>query len=592
MELKGLVHFPFDRRWPGKLGCTPLMIGTIRKHQTWLWAVIVTATIVSFVMFFSPTSRYNNGGGRSSGNFGAIDGERISETEYFNTVREVYLRHFFSTGEWPDRMADKSNFDEQRETYQWLFIIRKLDQYNIHVDTASVAKEADYITRQFTRGQAVPLDEFAQKVLQSHADVDDFERYLRHDLGLRQLISVIGLSGQLVTPDEAKELYLRENQELATEAVFFLSSNYLAQVPAPLAKDLAVFYTNQMAAYRVPDRIQVSYVRFAATNYAAEADKEMARQTNLNATIEQVARQRTNYYADAKTPEAVRQKVRGEVRTKLEQEAAYKAANEFATRLFDMDPMRPENLATLAKSSGLAVRVTQPFDEETGPAEFDAGPNFTKVAFSLSPTNQPFSESIPAEDGAYIVAIDRTLPSEIPPFSQIQDRVSADYRHIQALLLARQAGTNFAHTVMSGMAKGQTFAAICAAAKIKPLQAPPLSLSTRTLPEIEDHISLGGYNDPRYHGYKQLVFSTHPGTASDFDPIPNDGGVIVYVERELPIDQTKMTADLPSYTTRVRQQREQEAFNQWFSEEATKSLRDVPWAQRKPGSIAAGQKQG
>ena len=36
------------------------MFGTIRKHQTWLWAVIITLTIISFVVFFSPYSKLNN----------------------------------------------------------------------------------------------------------------------------------------------------------------------------------------------------------------------------------------------------------------------------------------------------------------------------------------------------------------------------------------------------------------------------------------------------------------------------------------------------------------------------------------------------
>jgi len=37
------------------------MFGTIRKHQTWLWAIIITLTIISFVIYFGPQSRVSQG---------------------------------------------------------------------------------------------------------------------------------------------------------------------------------------------------------------------------------------------------------------------------------------------------------------------------------------------------------------------------------------------------------------------------------------------------------------------------------------------------------------------------------------------------
>ena len=57
-----------------------------------------------------------------------------------------------------------------------------------------------------------------------------------------------------------QDLYKREHQEVATEAVFFSASNYLAGVTVPPSA-LAQFYTNRLAVYRLPERVQVSYVR-------------------------------------------------------------------------------------------------------------------------------------------------------------------------------------------------------------------------------------------------------------------------------------------------------------------------------------------
>ena len=70
------------------------MFGTIRKHQTWLWAVIATITIVSFVVFFNPNNR-GTGSSRSTADYGSINGERISEEDFGNGRKEVDLQSLF-----------------------------------------------------------------------------------------------------------------------------------------------------------------------------------------------------------------------------------------------------------------------------------------------------------------------------------------------------------------------------------------------------------------------------------------------------------------------------------------------------------------
>ena len=94
------------------------MIGTIRKHQTWLWAVIVTLTIISFLWFFSPTTNKANAG-RGSVNVGSINGQKLSQDQYIKARREVDLRYFFMAGgTWPGDEAKSRGFDPERETYQ------------------------------------------------------------------------------------------------------------------------------------------------------------------------------------------------------------------------------------------------------------------------------------------------------------------------------------------------------------------------------------------------------------------------------------------------------------------------------------------
>ena len=60
-----------------------------------------------------------------------------------------------------------------------------------------------------------------------------------------------------------------------------------------------------------------------------------------------------------------------------------------------------------------------------------------------------------------------------------------------------------------------------------------------------------------------------------------DGGFVVFVRERLPLDLTKLTAELPAYLDRIRTMRQNEAFNEWFSKEAERGLRNVPYFRKQ-----------
>ena len=555
------------------------MFGTIRKHQTWLWAVIVTITIGSFVVFFNPASR-NTGQRGDSVNYGSIDGERISEQDFVNAYHEANLHFFMNYGSWPDADAKRVGYDPDRETYSRLFFIAKLKQNHIEVDTDSVARMANTILVSLGRGTPVPLKAFEDQVLTPHGlTTDDFQRYIRHDLGIQQLVSTLGVSGKLVTPAEAQDLYVRERQEISASAVFFSASNYVANVGTLTTDAVAQFYTNQMSAYRIAERLQVSYVKFDVTNFMADADEQIAKLTNFAAIVDQVYHQRgTNYYKGTTTADEAKAKIRSEMRHELAQTAARKKANDFASDLYDQQPQRPENLATLAATKGLDAKVSAPFDEENGPAEFDGGQNFAKTAFKLT-AEEPFAGPLPGGEAVFVIAMNKRIPSEIPSLAQIRSQVEADCKYTRAAQMARMMGAQFSSSLTNGLAQGKTFAGIATDSKVKPTVLPPFSLNTRELPEVEGLINL--------NQLKQIVFDTPVGKSSSFVPT-REGGLVVFVQQHLPLDDAKMRVEMPEFLKSVRQARQNEAVNLWYRHEAEKSMRDTI-LQNRPATLAPGQ---
>jgi len=557
------------------------MIGTIRKHSKWLWIIIIAATVISFVIFFSPNQRFSGRGGGGPANFGSINGERVSQEDFVHAQREVYLRYFFNYGAWPDQDAKRMGFDVERETYFRLLLIQKEKQLGIHVSTEAVAKVAADILRSFNRGNPVSLDAFVKQVLSRQGlSTDDFQRFVRHDLGIQQLMAVTGLSGRLVTPQEVRLLYEREHDELSAETVFFLGSNYLAGVTIT-PEAVTQFFTNRMANYRLPDRVQVKYVEFPAINFLAEAKKRFAEITNLNELVETKYRELgTNYFRDAKSPTEAKDKIRELMLKNQTLASAQKAASEFARSLFDVEPMRAENLDKFAKEKGLTVQVSQPFARDYGPKDLNVRPDFAKRAFALS-ADEPLAGPLVGDDAVYVIAMDKKLPSEIPPLERIRAQVTADCQYSRAVKAAARAGEAFASALTNGLAKGKNFAAVCSEAQVRPVLAPPFSLSTRELPQIEEHVSL--------NEFKRAAFTTPLGQSSGFIPT-SEGGFLVFVRERLPLELARMTAALPAFMNSVRQARQNEAFNDWFRKEAGKGLRDTPIFRQPPPQMTGAPK--
>jgi len=75
------------------------------------------------------------------------------------------------------------------------------------------------------------LDRFVKQILQrEQLTTEDFKNYIRHNLAIEQLREAMGLTGELVTPQEAATVYERQHQELSAQIVFFSASNYLSSV--------------------------------------------------------------------------------------------------------------------------------------------------------------------------------------------------------------------------------------------------------------------------------------------------------------------------------------------------------------------------
>ncbi len=266
------------------------MIGTIRKHQAWLWYAVIGATIFSFVAYFNPASRYNKGqsGDGSAYSAGSIFGEPVTGEQLAIALNEARIFYRLNANEWPT--SEAANQKVLEIAHQFLLVDAELRRHHIEVTPEAAArftkqiaglKPTDALSKEM-------LDQMMTKLLagaNGEITPDDFVRFVHISAGQQYLVAIFGMTGQLITPKEAESFYRREHEPMVTEMVTFSPSRYFTMI-IPSTNEIADFYNKRQAQYRVPERLQLNYVEFSATNFMAAGDLELAHElgiTNLAA---------------------------------------------------------------------------------------------------------------------------------------------------------------------------------------------------------------------------------------------------------------------------------------------------------------------
>ena len=554
------------------------MIGTIRKHSKAMWWVIIAAIIITFVWWGSQGPQKGNG--HSMGNYGVMNGVTITPTIYQESLREVKLYYFFSSGgSWPGRGRQLQGFDVERETFNRILISQKMKEFGIHVDDDAVNKVASDRMRSLANGKPVSLKEFESAVLaQEKLTTADFERYIRNELGIQQLFATLGMAGDLVSDEEVRALYQRDYQKIATQIALFSGRDYVKSVVSTPEK-INEFYTNQMRRYELPERVRVSFVEFPFSNYLAAAKTELDNLTNLAELVENaVIQMGTNFPAGVKTAEEAKAKLIENEQKRIAGSNALKAAQDFNKALYETTPANAANIMTLAKERGLTSQVSAAFSQNEAPAGLNVGADFVRAAFGLTAT-EPFCDPVPSSDAFYVIAYHSQLPSEIPSLDSIRDRVTQDFQYIESAMLAQKAAIAFEGSLSNAMAGGKSFADACDKAGVKLTPLAPFSMSSTNISELTGHVRQDQLNQ-----FKRVALATAPGQLTSLMPSA-DGAFMALVQARLPLDEAELKQNLPAFTRSVHQVRRSEVFNEWFKREAQKAFSTVPYFQEKQAAM-------
>ncbi len=560
------------------------MFHFIRRHQFWSF-LLISLVIVSFVIFLAPSTPRMPGGGQVD--FGSIEGKKIGREEYQDAFAEVRLAYFFRYGNLPgnDPRAQK-RFNEDRETLNRLLLNYKQRDLGIDVPIQSVAKRVTEIF-QNQEGQ-FQKSRYSQLLtnLRRRAGIqkEDFQRFLRHEIGTQHLVSLVGVSGALVTPQEAKENFRRENRQAKTEVVVFSISNHLDSVTIE-PDALSQFYTNRSAMYRTRKQIQLSYVKFPETNYLDQAQTWAKTNSNLGQQINAYYQQQgTNSFTNDEGKPLPEKKAKEQIENRFKEQRAKlfakRAAYDFLNQVYDQGPSL-ETLEKLAAAKGYSVNETEPFSRRGSPSGINATNRFTSEAFDRTP-QQPIGTPVAGEDAFYVYGLKRTIPSEVPPLKEVRDEVVADYRRQQAQKMTEKEGTAFYNTLTNAMAQGKSFAAVAKEEGKELYTPPPFSLTTRKLPDAEVTSKIS------FSSLKNTAFNLKPGDVSELKSSRRNS-FIVHLKQFDQVSDEKLNKELTSYMEDMRNQRRYAAFNEWVRQEMNEANLRQPGAGQGGDGSGSGQ---
>ncbi len=535
------------------------MIGSIRKHSNWLWAIIVTAVIASFVIWSDA------GGGRNSFDFGGSDfgklyGRPITRDQLLKARTAVSVDDALRGGR-----ARGASADNERQVAELMVLQAKVKEMGIQVSDDAVGK---YLRENFKDASTGTFnyDVFIQNLLQrTRIDESTFLEHIRQQVAIQHMVETVGAASRLVTPREVESDYRRDNERWVTKAALFSVSNRVASITAK-PEELTKFYSNRIAYYRIPERSVLVYVRFDATNYIAEAESMISKEAGFTNRLEEFYKQRgAEMFRDENdkvlSKEAALRKIRDEASSQGALGLARQAAVRFNDELGALTNVTASSFAMTASKLKVPLRSTTPFRVGERIMGLETVQSLPQRVAGLN-AETPYTEPLDGEGFVVIPMLQTKLPPEIPSFETVRERVLQDYKMDRARAATREAGEKFQATAAAGLASGKRFDDITSSEKVPVISVPEFTTAAQNVAGLDSRLNL--------YLVRNAATSAKSNGVSRYTE-SSDGGFVLYLEKKEPVSDEAVKLALPTALAEARQQRRMAVFQSWFASEFQKS---------------------
>jgi cephalosporin hydroxylase len=457
---------------------------TIRNKQKGLFMLIAIPVIIGFVILFTPDAEdriFGRGNQSETGVYGQLQGETVTRGQWIEARNIVLGPLILNYGGRLPNLNDELIDNQVPNVLARQALMAKYGIQPSKTDSEDwVINLIDRSLKSAPLGQTPTRQELLGELSSNFGGDDQLLAYASYTIGVGQLQELAAISGSLVSAQEAQIKFRNQNEQFEAEALFLSHTNYL---PLVLASDerIKTHYTNTLANNRIPERRQVSYVTFPATNYLDEAEKkfdelkpeqrDMLLQTYWSG-ITNLAGYKTNgitslakWIATVRTnkTEATAADIRSKILTTtqgvksgLAVVEAYKAGLDFQQSLEATYKVKPalDTLEKMALLQNLTATTSPPLAIRDG-VVFGLPQVRSAQVFALSKTNafiigdSPFSG---ISSDFYIASLKKVIPSRNRTFLEAKATVTADFKKAESIKLMNEAGEKIHQSIKDGKA--------------------------------------------------------------------------------------------------------------------------------------------
>lgn len=430
----------------------------------------------------------------------------------------------------------------QNYAFQRAATLHLADQWSIPAATPAEV-EAQIKTLRMFAGQDGQFDAKAYQTFRDNLKTNprgvneaDIARVVSDDVRAEKVQKLLAGPGYVLPADVKNQISRADTTwTLATASVNY---NEFKPEIKPTDAELTQFFEQAGGRYDIAPKVVVSYIDFPVTNFisqvnVSEAEVRAFYDANpsrfpkpADAKADKPA---TPSVTPAADPNADFAAVRAQVESTLKLERARtfsaKAASDFSLALFESKAKTPDAIAAFLASKNITAKTLPPFTRDAPPAELGSSPEIANEAFRLG-QDRLASDAIQTPTGAVVLFWKETQPSRKPLFTEVRDKVLADYVENEKRKRFVELGRTAKTEIETRLQAGDTFEKAVAAAatktglKFDSKTLAPFTLRTR--PQDVDYTVLG------------TLERLDQGKVSDMAITPEAGVFVYAVEKKAP----------------------------------------------------------
>ena len=418
-----------------------MLLNLMRKHaRNWLMKIILGIIVVVFIFYFG-----SMGGSQRAERIAMIDGKPIVYLDFqreYQNLLDMYRQRLGR--ELTEEVIKTLNLKQQAldNLINQSVIVKKAEEMKIRVTDEDV-KAAILAYPAFQRNGVFDERIYQQTLRTNKMSPEEFE-----DLQKKMLITLkvedLIQEGVRVSEREIHDLYVMQNEKINVHFVQISPQAVIARVkPAPA--DLEAFVKAHEGLFRVPEQVQLKYLKFMAVDYAPNAQIS-------DAEISDYYERNKGQWKKGDTTQPL-DEVRERIIVALKQISGMSLASDEAKKAHDTI-YQEENFDAYAAQKKLVVHRTGLFRINDAPPEFKSIADFSKIVSGLEP--KEMSRVLQGEKGYYLVQLETRKAPYLPSLKEIEADAEMQYRETEAKRLAKKE----ADELLARLKKGETLSAV------------------------------------------------------------------------------------------------------------------------------------